>query len=217
MDNGSMGLRDRKKLQTRAALTKAAIELFTANGYDATTVEDIAARAEVSPMTFFNYFGSKDAVLFSERDQHKTRFCQALLARPLDEDEFTAGRAAAREAFDGNDDHWEMERIRLLEASVSAEPVIAGRFYRFRREWEDEIAQTLAKRRRGDSSALEFRLAASLVMGAISLATRVWHETSSKKSPAQMIDEMFERLIDSYPRAVDTSQERESSERKARS
>ncbi len=61
---GETGLRERKRLQTRQALIDAAMRLFAEDGYDQTTVAAIAAAAGVSTKTFFNYFASKDEVLF---------------------------------------------------------------------------------------------------------------------------------------------------------
>jgi AcrR family transcriptional regulator len=59
-----MGLRERKRQQTRQKLISAAMRLFEARGYEQTTVAEIAAAAGVSTKTFFNYFASKDEVLF---------------------------------------------------------------------------------------------------------------------------------------------------------
>ena len=62
----STGLRERKKLRTRAAIQKEALRLFLKKGYEETTIEDIAEAVEISPSTFFNYFPSKEAVVFQD-------------------------------------------------------------------------------------------------------------------------------------------------------
>ena len=62
----STGLRVRKKLRTRSAIQKEALRLFLKKGYEETTIEDIAEAVEISPSTFFNYFPSKEAVVFQD-------------------------------------------------------------------------------------------------------------------------------------------------------
>ncbi|MFC7549715.1 TetR/AcrR family transcriptional regulator [Plantactinospora sp. GCM10030261] len=72
-----MGLRERKKEQTRTALVDAATRLFTAQGYDKTTVKDIAAAAGVSTRTFFSYFRAKEDVLFAGTDKRLQAIAEA--------------------------------------------------------------------------------------------------------------------------------------------
>src|SRR6516225_3488116 len=65
-DNQPLGLRERKKIKTRQAIRREAFRLFDANGYAATTVEQIADAADVSPSTFFRYFPSKETLLLAD-------------------------------------------------------------------------------------------------------------------------------------------------------
>jgi AcrR family transcriptional regulator len=60
------GLRERKKARTKATIQREALRLFSEHGYAETSVEQIAAAAEVSPSTFFRYFPTKEEVVLSE-------------------------------------------------------------------------------------------------------------------------------------------------------
>ena len=62
----TLGLRERKKIKTRQAIRREAFRLFDANGYAATTVEQIADAADVSPSTFFRYFPAKESLLLAD-------------------------------------------------------------------------------------------------------------------------------------------------------
>src|SRR6202165_753065 len=91
-DRRRPGLRERKKVKTRAAIQEHALRLFAERGYEATTVGDIADAAEVSPSTFFRYFPTKeDVVLYDALDP---LLLAALEAQPLDLRPGRAFRAA---------------------------------------------------------------------------------------------------------------------------
>ena len=78
--------RERKKDETRERITQAAIELFTERGYEATTVDDIAAKADVAKGTFFNYFQRKEAVfdaLAEQKAQEMEEVTRDLLAQSI--------------------------------------------------------------------------------------------------------------------------------------
>ncbi|WP_017591626.1 TetR/AcrR family transcriptional regulator [Nocardiopsis potens] len=76
------GRRAQKRADTRLAIQRAAVDLFEEHGYDATTVDDIARRANVAPRTFFRYFPSKELTLFSE--DVSERFAALVLEAPPD-------------------------------------------------------------------------------------------------------------------------------------
>jgi len=91
------GLRERKKLRTRSAIQKEAIRLFLEKGYSETTIEDIAEAVEISPSTFFNYFPSKEAVVF--QDDLDPLILDALHNQPPDVPPITALRKAMIQVF----------------------------------------------------------------------------------------------------------------------
>lgn len=79
------GLRERKKRRTKQAMIDAALRLFDAKGYDSTTVAEIAEAAEVSPATFFNYFATKDEVVFADDAIYLELLPQAFADRSADD------------------------------------------------------------------------------------------------------------------------------------
>jgi AcrR family transcriptional regulator len=85
-----MGLRERKKAETRAALAWAAVRLIVERGYDNVLVEDIANEAGVSPRTFNNYFSSKAAAVASRHLDRSLRMADGLRARPAGEELWAA-------------------------------------------------------------------------------------------------------------------------------
>jgi AcrR family transcriptional regulator len=120
------GLRERKKARTRADLQRHALRLFRDRGYAATTVDDIAAAAEVSRSTFFRYFPRKeDAVLFDDVDPLIARaFAEQPAGTPL----LTALRRAWTTAFDRvTPEKRELEEVRMRLARTVPEVAAAVR------------------------------------------------------------------------------------------
>src|SRR3984957_18720531 len=91
------GLRERKKARTRASLREHALRLFREHGYQATTVEQIAAAAEVSPSTFFRYFPTKEDLVL--QDDMDIRMMAAFEQQPPGLGPIAAVRAAARQVL----------------------------------------------------------------------------------------------------------------------
>ena len=112
--DADVGRRERKKLETRRALQRAALDLFDARGVDATTVEDIADAADVSARTFHRYFASKEDVLFGDAADRRTRFARFLAERPDDEPLLDSLRAAAHALTDVALQDADDDRRRLL-------------------------------------------------------------------------------------------------------
>ena len=132
------GLRERKKAKTRAAIQEHALRLFRDQGYAETTVQQIAAAAEVSPATFFRYFPTKeDTVVLDRLDPV---MIDRFRNQPPDLPPTEALRAAIREAFgELSEDEWELEserqrlvmnapelRVRMLDQLYAGVDLLAG-------------------------------------------------------------------------------------------
>jgi AcrR family transcriptional regulator len=88
-----LGLRERKKLQTRETIARVALELFIERGYENTTLADIAEAANVSKRTIFAYFESKEDILFCDEPQFFELLEKALDDRPPEQTTIDALRA----------------------------------------------------------------------------------------------------------------------------
>jgi AcrR family transcriptional regulator len=111
------GLRERKKARTRAAIREHAMRLFEEQGYAATTVDQIAAAADVSPSTFFRYFPTKEDTVLA--DDYDPLIVAALLAQPADLHPIEAIRRSIAEVFQSiSEADWrrEQQRQRLFLA-----------------------------------------------------------------------------------------------------
>jgi AcrR family transcriptional regulator len=75
-------LRERKKQETRQAISQAAFEMFAEHGFDAVTVAGVARRANVSEATVFNYFPTKEDLIYSGLEEYETALIQAIRDRP---------------------------------------------------------------------------------------------------------------------------------------
>jgi AcrR family transcriptional regulator len=140
----TVGLRERKKARTREALQEAAMELFTRQGFDGTTVEEIADACEVSPRTFFRYFPTKEDVLFADTEARRERLLTVLADRPAGEPPFAALHAAMRAlAFDYRDDRVALvARSKVLEGS----PQLQAYKAEHQHGWEAAVVDALERR-----------------------------------------------------------------------
>jgi len=138
-----LGLRERKKRQTREAVRSAAFTLFARNGYPNTTVEQIAEAADISPRTFFRYFPNKAALLIP--DQLMEPILAEFLAAPAELSPIAAYRSAIDTVFStiaGPEWNDEMARQQLLYSL----PEAGGALYQTYIGTIESITEALATR-----------------------------------------------------------------------
>jgi AcrR family transcriptional regulator len=158
------GLRERKKMRTRAAIQKQAIRLFLQKGYGETTIEDIAEAVEISPSTFFNYFPSKEAVVF--QDDLDPLIIAAFNAQPPHVNPITAMRRALKTVLakiPASDEATVRERIALVTSTPELRAAMLNAFA----ELLDEISVPIAERvgRKADDFAV--RNMAGAILGVL--------------------------------------------------
>jgi AcrR family transcriptional regulator len=160
----NLGLRERKKIQTRDTIQRVAFKLFDEKGYANTTVEEIADAAEVSPSTFFRYFPSKEQVLMADDLDQVT--VEALARQPAD----LSTMQAFRRAFDitmatVTADEWELERTRQrLVFSLPELRVVQFDVYR---RVISELAEADSRRTGRDADDFELRIFFGALAGAL--------------------------------------------------
>lgn len=162
------GLRERKKLKTRLAIQRAAMRLFERRGYAATTIEDIAAAAEISPSTFFNYFSSKEAVFLE--DEFDPAIIAALKRQPAAVPPVNAIHAALREVF-GTVEGEARETLRRRMRLIAREPALRSAMLDQFASQLDGIAELVAARAGRPATDFEVRNLAGAFLGVMFAAT----------------------------------------------
>ncbi|MGW8950112.1 TetR/AcrR family transcriptional regulator [Streptomyces sp. NPDC055709] len=186
-----LGLRERKKLKTRTAIRRAMFRLIAEQGYEATTIEQIAAAAEVSPSTVFRYFPSKeDIVLAGEYDEAIER---ALRTRPVDEPPLDSLRAILTAAVCRMLEN-EPQEMHLRTKLMTEVPALRARMTESMAETSQSLARPLADRAGRDRDDLEVRVFAASVMGALREALLYWAERDQQDDLVALVNRTLDTL-----------------------
>jgi AcrR family transcriptional regulator len=193
------GLRERKKARTRAAIREHAIRLFSENGYEKTTVDLIAAAADISPSTFFRYFPTKEDLVL--QDDLDVRMLEAFARQPAGVPPIAAIRAAVKEAL-GSFTEAEMDQIRVTtELSLTVPDIRARAMDEFARTIA-VVGQAVADRCGRSPDDLPVRALAGAVIGVIMAVSMPW--SSFQGSPDALalfaqVDEALDLLESGLP------------------
>ena len=180
------GLRERKKARTRAAIRQHALRLFLAQGYSATTVEQIADAAEVSPATFFRYFPTKEDVVL--QDDFDIIALAEMEAQPADLTPIAAFRAAATATWDQLTPE-EIETFGTTTRLTMSVPEVRARALDEFVRTIEQISAAIARRVGGSPDDFAIKNMAGAIIGVVMAATMPW-------DPAEQTDvnQMFDRI-----------------------
>jgi AcrR family transcriptional regulator len=190
------GLRERKKRETRSALTWAAVRLAVERGFASVTVEDIASAAGVSSRTFNNYFSSKAEAIVARHVDRLQAIAAELRVRPREEALWAAIGVAVITQFRGEGTadcpphgQW-AAGVKLM----FAEPAVQAEFLRASRIVERDIAAAIADRIGIESDALYPLLAAATVGALVRVSIEQWLRGDPPLSLPKIIESAHQRM-----------------------
>jgi AcrR family transcriptional regulator len=181
-------LRDRRKRRTAEAIVAGSLELFTERGFDRTTIDQIAASADISRRTFFRYFADKEELFFAE-DERLLEVIEATLDdAPAGEPVLELARRATRAlaAHSVADPQRRLARERLIAAT----PALQARRMTKNLRWEQAITARLVERGSTEREAL---LVPKLALACFQAAYERWLRRPGQDLPA-LVDDSFADL-----------------------
>jgi AcrR family transcriptional regulator len=188
------GLRERKKLATRQALSSAALRLAIDRGLENVTIEDITAEADVALRTFRNYFASKYEAVAAIGADRARRIGASLVQRPAGEPLWEALSCAVLEHYEGTDQAFSTQTMAALGQVLQA-PAMRGEYLKVNFEMQNALAAAIAERTGTDVEADMFpQVLAGAVTAASQVAIRRWY-ASDPPVPLRPILELALRQL----------------------
>jgi len=187
----SPGLRERKKQKTRWSIQEHALRLFEKQGYEQTTVDQIAAAAEISPSTFFRYFKTKEDVVLE--DEYDPMLLALLAQEPSDEPFLPALRHVISMGF-SQMGPVEVSKIKQRTKLMLAVPALRMRMLDNFNSSVDMLAGAVARRTGRDPAELEVRAFAGALTGAMIAAIYAWVDGGAAEDLGKLIDRALAHL-----------------------
>ncbi|MFI7408864.1 TetR/AcrR family transcriptional regulator [Streptomyces sp. NPDC049627] len=185
VDRSRLGLRERKKIKTREAIRSATYALIKEQGYDATTIEQIADRAEVSPSTVFRYFPTKEDIVLT--DEYDSLMLEELRARPAGESWMDSMRYVMQKGIDAlMTEDPEVVRVRAhLAVQV---PAIRSRMVESMSATGRLLRGAIAERHGLDPDSLEVRVYAMSLIGGLMEVNLYWGENDCEGDLRELLN-----------------------------
>ena len=174
----SEGLRARKRRQTRERIVNAALQLFSERDFDSVTVDEIAAAADVSKRSFFDYFPTKEDVIFAWQDEFGKALAAAIAARPAKEPLARTIEEALTSSLAEAANPASLAVDRLIRNT----PALRERDYVKYARLEQTLAGALMERERSERGRFRARLLAAIVIAGMRLGNEQWYREGKTNS-----------------------------------
>lgn len=198
------GLRARKRRQTGERISHAAMTLFLERGFEATTVDDIAAAADVSKRGFFDYFPTKEDVVAAWQDEFGERLAAAVSARPAKEPLTKVVEEALTATILGAVSPQSLAIGQLIHTT----PILRARDHLKYAKLEQKLAEALSARTKAKSDDLRIRLLAMTAIGALRVAGQTWSIDQLGKRPEVTVKKIAKTLWASLREFGDAGEDR---------
>ncbi len=186
------GLRERNKRERRRRLEDVALELFERDGYDKTTIEQVAAAAGLAPRTFFSYFATKDDLVLADYTDRLHRILDELDRRPTDESAWDALRSAF--AAVAADYEAEADRLRRRFTIMAHNPSVFARNLQLQATWEQALSEHLMNRLGSDPGDPTPRLLAATALAVMRASLQHWLTSQQATPLPTLVQRAFDQL-----------------------
>lgn len=199
-----IGLREKKKARTRDEIIESALSLFETQGFETTTIEQIADRAMVAPRTIFRYFASKEDLVFLGQDEENRRTVALAQSVSRDLDPISAMMKVTRELmFSSESTSRHFIRSHMI---IEQTPSLQAHKGKLLRQIETVIAQALGWRGKS-SDKLESRLLIAVYVAALDTVMTSWIAAGAKGTPKKQLALVEALLRRAFPDLSGTSQQ----------
>lgn len=195
-DRPQLGLRERKKIKTRTAIRDATYALIKEQGYDATTIEQIAERAEVSPSTVFRYFPTKEDIVLT--DEYDPMMVEELRARPASESWMDSVRHVMHRSMDALLAE-DPEAVRIRAHLAVQVPAVRARMIESMSATGRLLRGAIAERFGLDPEALEVRVYAMSLVGGLMEVNIAWAENDCRDDLRDLVDRALDIIEHGLP------------------
>jgi AcrR family transcriptional regulator len=193
-----VSLRDRRTAATRQRILDAAFALFVDQGFDATTIDEIAERADVAPRTFFRYFATKEALLFHEFEQRLAEVHDRITRRPTGEPPGATFVGVLCEMVDEVESTPE-ERALLVRLMSERPALLTHQRVTLAEQGERQVTGALAERAGLPPDDLGLRAMVAAVSACFDIALRDWIEAGATEPFARTLHETLRVCATTFP------------------